>query len=99
MLPYFMKILTLGHHVVLNLAYGLCTAFLGSDKVAGRIYGYFVEFVYERAGHRVNDGNLFNLVAEEFYPDGIFPIAYADVDRISSYPEGSSLEISFRTTI
>ena len=33
----FLEILALGHHIILYLADGLGTSFLGSDEIAGRI--------------------------------------------------------------
>ena len=42
---------------------------------------------------------LFHIITEEFNPYSIFSIADTDVYSISPYPKGSSLEISFRTTI
>ena len=84
MFAYALEIFALGCHIILNLTDGFCASLLGGDEVSGRIYGYFVEFVYEGSCKRVYDRYLLDFVAEEFDAYGILSISYADVNCVAA---------------
>ena len=99
MLAYLIEILALGHHVVLDLADGLCTALFRSHKVAGRIYGNLLEFLHECTSQRINQRNLIDLITEKLDSYRMVSISDEYINGITLDSERTSLELCLRTAI
>ena len=98
-LSYFIEIFALGHHVVLNLAYGLYASLLCGHEVAGRVDRDLVKLVYECSRKRIDDGYLVDLISEELDAYRVLSVSDAYVDCVSADSDCSSLELDLRAAV
>ena len=92
---YIVKVVELLLQVVLDHADSFYAPFSRGYEIGGREYRYFVEVFYVGSGYRVYEGQGFDLVAEEFDPDGFVGASQEYIHGVSADPEGASAEIDF----
>ncbi len=95
----FLEELHLPDEVVLNMGDRGDAALLGGHEVVRGIYAYLVDVLDAGAGHRIDDAQGVDLVAEELDAHGIVGAAEEHVDGVPAHAEGAALELDFGAVV
>ena len=90
-----LKVFHLFDQVVLDLAHGLGSLFLGSDKVLGGVEVNLVHLLKDGSAHRINKCNAVYLVSKELDAGCVVGSTQEDVHGVSAHAETASLKICF----
>ena len=93
-LAYLLEPCHLFHQVVLNLGYCCDGPFPVGYEVVRRVDVHAVEGFDTGPGHRVDQADCVDLVAEEFYAHCLVRPSQEHIHGVAAYAEGAALEVS-----